>query len=70
MIWCEEDSQDVMVAVAELRRVAALLEADVRRRSPGAKTREAVETTVRALLDLRDVYYADMKTPRPEGRGA
>jgi hypothetical protein len=70
VIWCEEDSQDVTVAVAELRRVAALLEADVKRRSPGSRTREAVDAAVRALLDLRDVYYADKKAPRPEGRGA
>jgi len=64
MVWCVEDSADVAAAVAALRQVADLLAADARRREPGPRTREAIQSALRSLKDLADVYY-DEKAPRP-----
>lgn len=65
MVWCDEDSADVLVAVASLRAVADLLAGDVRRRVPTARARQAIKDAMKALSDLSDVYYDE--TPKRPG---
>ena len=63
MIWCVEDSADVEAAAVALRSVADALAADSKRKQAGPRTRERIDEALRALTDLRDVYYDE--APRP-----
>ncbi len=56
MHWTDEDSQDVLVAAAALRRLADRLDADSRNRRAGGGTRALLDAALTSLLDLDDVY--------------